>query len=158
MDIEKIEKLIKLLDESNLSEIAIKEEEGNIRLSKQVSKVTAQPAAEVVQQPVPQQQPAPQPSPSIPTDSMPQQPAESEEPAGETVRSPMVGTFYLSPSPDAAPFVQVGSKVKAGDTVCIVEAMKIMNQIESEVSGTVQKILVEDGTPVEYDQPLFIIG
>ena len=160
MDIRKVEKLIKVFDESNISEIEINEGDESIRLAKNTQQtiVMEQPpqAAQPVQQaPVVTTQPAPAPQ-TAPV----QQPVSenNEEVEGEAVRSPMVGTFYNSPSPNAAAFVSVGQSVNPGDTLCIIEAMKIMNQIEAEVSGTIKKILVQDGTPVEYDQPLFIIG
>ncbi|MCF6775442.1 acetyl-CoA carboxylase biotin carboxyl carrier protein [Thiotrichales bacterium 19X7-9] len=158
MDIKKIEKLIKLVDDSQISELEIGEGENVIRIAK-----TANQVVQVAQAPMPVQQvaaPQAQPAPNIPSDSMPktQKEPESDLSGGEIVRSPMVGTFYRSPAPGSDMFVSEGKKVNPGDTLCIIEAMKIMNQIESETSGEVKKILVEDGSPVEYDQPLFIIG
>ncbi|WP_119342729.1 acetyl-CoA carboxylase biotin carboxyl carrier protein [Facilibium subflavum] len=156
MDIQQIEKLIALIEKSNVNEIEIKEGETSIRITGNKAYANA-PAAQQVYHTPPQQAPAP----SAPADQVPvpaaQQEAESL-PQGHEVKSPMVGTFYQSPSPGAAAFVTEGQAVKAGDTLCIIEAMKIMNQIEAEKSGTILKILAEDGTPVEYDQPLFIIG
>jgi acetyl-CoA carboxylase biotin carboxyl carrier protein len=158
MDIRKIEKLIKVFDESNISEIEINEGEESIRLAKnsQQTIMMEQPAPTYIQHAA---APAPQPA-AAPVAAAPQPAAApaAEEVQGEQVRSPMVGTYYASASPTAAAFVSVGQQVNPGDTLCIIEAMKIMNQIEAEVSGTIKKILVQDGTPVEYDQPLFIIG
>ncbi len=159
MDIRKIEKLIKVFDESNISEIEIKEGEESIRLAKnnQQAVFMEHPAPTYIQHAPAQSASAPAPQPQAAAPAAPSAPAE-EEVQGEQVRSPMVGTYYASASPTAAAFVSVGQQVNPGDTLCIIEAMKIMNQIEAEVSGTIKKILVQDGTPVEYDQPLFIIG
>ena len=147
MDIRKVKKLIELLEESGVSEIEIREGEESVRISRGPIASAAQPVA--ASQTV---VPAPVPVAS-------EQPAAAEEttPSGETVRSPMVGTFYRASSPTAKSFVDVGSKVNVGDTLCIIEAMKMFNQIESEVSGTVKAILVDNGQPVEFDQPLFIV-
>lgn len=138
MDIRKVKKLIELLESSDLAEIEIREGEESVRISRGAA--PAPPAA------VPAAPPAAAPAPP---DGPP--PA---APGGKVVNSPMVGTFYRAPSPSSPPFVEVGSQVKAGDVVCIVEAMKMMNQIESEHTGTVEEILVADGDPVEFDQPL----
>ncbi len=158
MDLRKIKKLIELLEESQLAEIEIHEGEESVRLTRQ----HAQPAGTQTYALPPQ---AAMP-PSAPAAS-PQQPAagaadggeDAEEalPEGEVVRSPMVGTFYSASSPEADPFVKVGSSVSSGDTLCLVEAMKMFNQIEAEFSGKVVAVLVEDGQPVEFDQPLFVI-
>jgi acetyl-CoA carboxylase biotin carboxyl carrier protein len=154
MDIRKVKKLIELLEESNINEIEIKEGEESVRISRTSSSVmpayAPMPMAQAPIQPQPAAQPAPAAAPAADT-----APA---EPAGHSVRSPMVGTFYRSPSPTSAPFVEVGQSVKAGDVVCIVEAMKMMNQIEADKSGVIEAILVEDGQPVEYDQPLIVIA
>ncbi|MFT6835634.1 MAG: acetyl-CoA carboxylase biotin carboxyl carrier protein, partial [Francisellaceae bacterium] len=158
----KIEKLIKLFDESSISEIEINEGEESIRLAKITQNIVMeQQAPQTFVTTLPQQHQTAPPltqaaTPSSPTTQAPI--PESEEIEGEIVRSPMVGTFYLSASPEAAAFISVGHQINPGDTLCIIEAMKIMNQIESETSGTIKKILIEDGTPVEYDQPLFIVG
>ena len=139
MDIRKIKKLIELVEESGISELEISEGEESVRISR------AAPAASF---PVMQQAYAA---------PMMQQPAQSNAAAPATVRSPMVGTFYRTPSPDAKAFIEVGQKVNVGDTLCIVEAMKMMNQIEADKSGTVKAILVESGQPVEFDEPLVVI-
>ncbi|MDB6164591.1 MAG: accB [Xanthomonadaceae bacterium] len=158
MDLRKIKKLIDLLEESNLAEIEIKEGEESVRLARTPRGIYA---------------PAPQayaPAPVAPAaPSMPMQsPTEaatgghskppSDIPEREIVRAPMVGTFYTSPAPDKPAFVAIGQAVKAGDTLGIIEAMKMFNPIEAEVSGTVLKVLAESGQPVEFDQPLFVIG
>jgi acetyl-CoA carboxylase, biotin carboxyl carrier protein len=154
MDIRKIKKLIEMLEESNLAELEIKEGEGSVRISRTPSGVYVQPTA-------PAYMPAPQaaaPAPAAaPTAAAPAAEA-AAAPAGHSVKSPMVGTFYRSPSPGNPPFVEVGSQVKAGDPVCIIEAMKMMNQIQADKSGVVSAILVGDGEPVEFDQPLVIIS
>jgi len=151
MDIRKIKKLIELVEESGVAELEITEGEESVR----INRYSAQPAP---MQYAPQPQQAPQQAPVAPAN----QPAASAEPAseeisGHVVRSPMVGTFYEAPSPDAKPFVTVGSQVNAGETLCIIEAMKMMNQIEADKSGVVKQILVDNEEPVEFDQPLFII-
>jgi acetyl-CoA carboxylase biotin carboxyl carrier protein len=151
MDIRKIKKLIELLEESSLSEIEIVEGEESLRISR--ATVAAAPQQVVVPQ---GGAPASGPSPS----EAPQaEGGEGEEsvPEGQIVRSPMVGTFYEASSPEAEPFVALGQKVSAGDTLCIIEAMKMFNQIESDYSGTVVAVLVENGQPVEFDEPLFVI-
>lgn len=150
MDIRKIKRLIQLLEESGINEIEIKEGEESLRISRGS---TVAPAAQqyTVAVPPPQQAPAPAPS------SEPAEPAAPTLPEGHIVRSPMVGTFYRAPSPGATPFTEVGSKVKAGDPLCIIEAMKMLNQIEADKDGTIISILVENGQPVEFDQPLFVI-
>ncbi|WP_210395580.1 acetyl-CoA carboxylase biotin carboxyl carrier protein [Motiliproteus sediminis] len=151
MDIRKVKKLIELLEESDINEIEIKEGEESVRISRTSSVVPAPVAAAPA--PVAVAAPAPVAAPAAPA-------AAPAEPAleGHVVRSPMVGTFYRSPSPGAAAFVEVGKQVKAGDPICIVEAMKMMNQIEADKSGTILAILADDGEPVEYDQPLVTIG
>ncbi len=151
MDIRKVKKLIELLEESGVAEIEIKEGEESVRISRN-SPVSAAPAA-----PAPAPVAAPVAAPAQPAVSEAAEPAAADTPAGEPVKSPMVGTFYRAPSPGAKPFVEVGDKVSKGDTLCIVEAMKMMNHIESEVSGTVKAILVEDAEPVEFDEVLFIV-
>lgn len=156
MDTRKIKKLIDLLEESDLAEIEIHEGDDSIRLSR----YSTHPGAGSYQ-PAPLPQAAPTPSAQPQAASGSASSAEGSEkpaqPKGKIMRSPMVGTFYSRPSPDADTFVSVGDKVSVGDTLCIVEAMKMFNQIESEFSGTVVAMLVEDGQPVEYDQPLFEI-
>lgn len=157
MDIRKVKKLIELLEESGISEIEISEGEESVRISRY-----PQPGAfgYVPSQPAPQA--AQEPRASLPsaeqTVSSPSPPPPPEPTSrGHEVTSPMVGTYYSSPSPGAKPFVEIGSEVKVGDTLCIIEAMKMMNQVEAEVAGRVVSILVESGTPVEFGQPLFII-
>lgn len=152
MDIRKIKKLIELLEESSLSEIEIVEGEESVRLSR-VGGATPAQAFHY----------APPPAPPAPAAAAPDvaatAPAPQEEsvPEGELVRAPMVGTFYAASTPDADPFVKPGQQVSEGETLCIIEAMKMFNQIEAETSGTVVAVLVENGQPVEFDQPLFVI-
>lgn len=160
MDIRKIKKLIELLEESSLSEIEIVEGEESVRLSR------ASVAAAPVQMPHMQLPPnvhaaawsAPsQAAPAADAAAAPQDEEVETVPEGELVRAPMVGTFYAASTPDADPFVSLGQQVSEGETMCIIEAMKMFNQIEAETSGTVVAILVENGQPVEFDQPLFVI-
>ena len=153
MDIRKVKKLIELLEQSNVAEIEIHEGEESVRISRQgsaspliYSQGMGMPAAF-----------------AAPAVAAPGAPAEKgrddglDGASGEVVRSPMVGTFYRAPAPGSSPFVEEGQKVKPGDTLCIIEAMKILNQIECEHAGTIRRILVENGQPVEYNQPLFVI-
>ncbi|NVK40416.1 MAG: acetyl-CoA carboxylase biotin carboxyl carrier protein [Oceanospirillaceae bacterium] len=153
MDIRKVKKLIELLEESNINEIEIKEGEESVRISR-LSQNGATPM--VMPQAYVQQAPIAAPAP-VAAPAAAAEPAAAEEPNGHVVRSPMVGTFYRSPSPSSPAFIEVGKSVKAGDVICIVEAMKMMNQIEADKSGVIEAILVEDGQPVEYDQPLVTI-
>jgi len=147
MDIRKVKKLIELLEESNIDELEIHEGEESVRISRNSTRVAAAPIA------APVAAAAPAPVAAAPAAA----PAAAAEPEGHVLRSPMVGTFYRSPSPGAKAFVEEGQSVQAGDVLCIVEAMKMMNQIEADKSGTIGKILVEDGQPLEFDQPLFTI-
>jgi acetyl-CoA carboxylase biotin carboxyl carrier protein len=149
MDLRKIKKLIELLEESDLAELEIHEGEESVRLSRPTPAAPAS-AIPMAPAPAPQQQSAP------PAESGSQS-GEESLPDGEIVRSPMVGTFYDCPDPDSPPFVKEGDKVSRGDTLCLIEAMKMFNQIESEYQGTVAAVLVESGQPVEFDQPLFVI-
>ncbi|OOF78120.1 acetyl-CoA carboxylase, biotin carboxyl carrier protein [Rodentibacter caecimuris] len=152
MDIRKIKKLIELVEESGITELEVQEEEGTVRISRAAPAVV--PAA--VQYSAPVAAPAVVPAQvNAPAPTAAQ--AVSEEVVGHQVRSPMVGTFYRSPSPEAKAFVDVGQPVKVGDTLCIVEAMKMMNRIEADKAGIVKAILVNDGEPVEFDQPLIVI-
>ncbi|NVD05430.1 acetyl-CoA carboxylase biotin carboxyl carrier protein [Vibrio sp. JPW-9-11-11] len=152
MDIRKIKKLIELVEESGIAELEISEGEESVRISRNG---TAAPApVHYAAAPAPVAAPAPAAAPAAPASEAAAAPA---APAGHQVLSPMVGTFYRSPSPDSKAFVEVGQSVSAGDTLCIVEAMKMMNQIEADKSGVVTAILVEDGQPVEFDQPLVVI-
>lgn len=146
MDIRKIKKLIELIEASDVEELEIQEGEDSVRISRRREQATVTYAA----------QPAPAPQAVAPVAEA--APAEPSVPAGHAVKSPMVGTFYRAPSPTAEPFVEVGQTVKAGDVICIVEAMKMMNQIEADKSGTISQILVENGQPVEFDEPLVIIS
>ncbi|MFJ3156434.1 acetyl-CoA carboxylase biotin carboxyl carrier protein [Pseudomonas protegens] len=152
MDIRKVKKLIELLEESGIDELEIKEGEESVRISRH-SKTPAQQ----YYAPAPVAAPVAAPAAAAPATAA--APAAPAAPAlnGTVARSPMVGTFYRKSSPTSPAFVEVGQSVKKGDTLCIVEAMKMMNHIEAETSGVIESILVEDGQPVEYDQPLFTI-
>jgi acetyl-CoA carboxylase biotin carboxyl carrier protein len=154
MDIRKIKTLIEVLEQSGIAEIEIREGEESLRISR-VSPTAPQPQVPLM---------APAMAVAAPIATVPPIEAASldsqvqeEPPTGHNVRSPMVGTFYRSASPGAKTFVEIGQRVNAGDTLCIIEAMKMFNQIEAEISGVVASILVENGDPVEYDQPLFVI-
>lgn len=156
MDIRKVKKLIELLDESGIAEIEITEGEDSVRISRYAQGPTqvvagAPPPAAVA--------PASQAPPAQPGPAGGSEPAAAAEPEeeGTPVIAPMVGTFYASPSPGAPAYVQVGDRVSEGDTLCIIEAMKMMNQVESEVSGTIKSIRMQNGDPVEYGQTLFVI-
>ena len=150
MDIRKVKKLIELLEESGISELEITEGEESVRISRhQPQPNMAAPAA--------YQPPVPVSTPVAGGLTAPTVEPEPEVPTGHSIKSPMVGTFYRAPSPGAGPFTEVGSKVAAGDTLCIIEAMKMMNQIEADRAGVVKAILIENGQPVEYDEPMFII-
>ena len=152
MDIRKVKKLIELLEESGISEIEISEGEESVRISRYPQPGTVSVAAPMALHP---QMAAPPPAaPAAPTSAVPT-PAPAAR--GQQVTAPMVGTFYSGPAPGAKPFVEVGSEVKPGDTLCVIEAMKMMNQIESEFAGRVVSILVENGNPVEFGQPLLVI-
>lgn len=146
MDIRKVKKLIELLEESGIDELEIHEGEESVRISRHRN-IPAAPAPAPAAAPV---------SAAAPVANAQSSDTASEPPAHK-VRSPMVGTFYRSPSPEAPSFVEVGKRVKAGDVLCIIEAMKMMNQIEADKSGVIDAILVENGEPVEFDQPLFSI-
>ena len=150
MDIRKIKKLIELLEQSSLTEMEITEGEETVKLSRMGQ----------IAQPAPVQQhmvAAPSPAAASQAAESATTEAVAEQPTGKLVRSPMVGTFYASPSPDSEAFVKVGQSVDIGDTLCMIEAMKMFNQIESEHKGKIKKILVENGQPVEFDEPLFEI-
>jgi acetyl-CoA carboxylase biotin carboxyl carrier protein len=150
MDIRKVKKLIELLEESDVAEIEIHEGEESVRISRISSSAATMLAAPTAIATAPAAaSAAPQAAPA---------PAADAEPQGHLIRSPMVGTFYRAPSPGAKVFVEEGSTVTVGDTLCIIEAMKILNQIETDMSGKVVEVLVENGQPVEYNEPLFIIG
>lgn len=152
MDIRKVKKLIELLEESGIDELEIKEGEESVRISRH-SKTPAQQYYAPAPVAAPVAAPAAAPAAAATPAAAPAAPALN----GTVARSPMVGTFYRKSSPTSPAFVEVGQSVKKGDTLCIVEAMKMMNHIEAETSGVIESILVEDGQPVEYDQPLFTI-
>ena len=153
MDIRKVKKLIELLEESGIDEIEIKEGEESVRISRTSNAAkqmfAAAPYAHAPAAPAPAAAPVAAAAPAAPVE---------EGPNGHKVTSPMVGTFYRSSSPESKPFAEVGQTVKAGDTICIIEAMKMMNQIEADVSGVIQAIMVDNADPVEFDQPLFVIA
>jgi acetyl-CoA carboxylase biotin carboxyl carrier protein len=155
MDIRKIKKLIELLEESNIGELEIKEGEESVRISR-----NSPPNTQYFSAPMPAYAPAAAPAPApaaapaaVTTDAASSAPITN----GHVVKSPMVGTFYRSPSPGSPSFIEVGKHVKAGEVICIIEAMKMMNQIEADKAGIIEAILVEDGMPVEFDQPLVTI-
>ncbi|HHQ4900273.1 acetyl-CoA carboxylase biotin carboxyl carrier protein [Aeromonas veronii] len=151
MDIRKIKKLIELVEESGIAELEISEGEESVRISRNFSgQVTTAMPQMMMQQAAPVAAPAA-------TAPVAAAPAADAAPSGHLMRSPMVGSFYRSSSPDAKPFAEVGQQVNVGDTLCIVEAMKMMNQIESDKAGVIKAILVENGQAVEFDEPLFII-
>lgn len=143
MDIRKVKKLIELLEESGIAEIEIKEGEESVRISRMPSNRF-----------LPQAIHAPAPVAMAPLPPV----AAPAKPDGQVITAPMVGTYYASPAPDAAVFVKVGQKIKVGDPLCIIEAMKIMNPIEADRAGTIVSILVENGHPVEFEQPLFVVN
>lgn len=157
MDLQYLKRLLRIFDESNSQELTIEEEGISLHMSKNSTTPVMSAAPQMMMAPMaapasaPAAAPAPAPASTAPTSAAPAS-------DGHTVQSPIVGTFYRAPAPDAEPFVQVGSHVNAGDTLCIVEAMKLMNEIESDVSGTIVKILAENGQPVEYNQPIFIVN
>jgi acetyl-CoA carboxylase biotin carboxyl carrier protein len=155
MDMRKLKTLVDLVSESNISELEITEAEGKVRIVKAgygvPTTMMMQPAGQMMMQPAQQQAaPASEAAPPV-VEAVP------AAPTGHVVKSPMVGTFYRSASPGSKPFAEIGAAIKEGDPICIVEAMKIMNEIEADISGTVSKILVENGQAVEYGQPLFIV-
>ncbi len=155
MDIRKIKKLIELVEESGIAELEISEGEESVRISRYGNPgQVMQPQYQQIQA-----APAPAPAPAMAAALAPAAAAEAAEPAisGHIMRSPMVGTFYRASSPGAKNFAEVGQTVNVGDTLCIVEAMKMMNQIEADKSGVIKAILIDNGQPVEFDEPLFII-
>ena len=151
MDIRKIKKLIELVEESGINELEISEGEESVRISRSAPNTGIPVMQQAYAAPVMQAQ-----APVAAAPAAAEAPAKAEI-SGHIVRSPMVGTFYRTPSPDAKAFIEVGQKVNVGDTLCIVEAMKMMNQIEADKSGVVKAILVESGQPVEFDEPLVVI-
>lgn len=154
MDLRKLKTLIDLVAESDIAELEVTEGESKVRIVKS----SAIPQNQMVMLPHQgvQQYSAPAPAAAAPAPAA--APAVPAEPTGHVVKSPMVGTFYRSSAPGAAAFVEVGANIKEGDTLCIIEAMKLLNEIDADVSGVVTKILVENGQPVEFGQPLFVIG
>jgi acetyl-CoA carboxylase biotin carboxyl carrier protein len=154
MDMRKLKTLVDLVSESNISELEITEAEGKVRIVKAgygvPTTMMMQPAGQMMMQPQQQAAPAGEAAAAAPV-------AEAAVPTGHVVKSPMVGTFYRSASPGSKPFAEVGTEIKEGAPICIIEAMKIMNEIEADMSGKVAKILVENGQAVEYGQPLFIV-
>lgn len=149
MDIRKVKKLIELVKETNIAELEIHEGEESVKVTNHKTACTTE---QIQIQPQPIITSAPMPTPvEKPVETKPQ------EISGHSIKSPMVGTVYLSPNPGAKPFIEIGQRVSAGDTICIIEAMKMFNQVEADKSGVISACLVENGHPVEYDQPLFII-
>ena len=162
MNLSEVQDLIKFVSKSGVTEVEIEKKDFKITIKSEGKKsktadqpIIVQAAAPVA--PAPQAAPAPAPVAAAPAPAAPAAPAANEEDKYITVKSPMIGTFYRSPSPDKPVFVEVGSQIKPGDAVCIIEAMKLFNEIEAEVSGKIVKVLVDDATPVEYDQPLFLV-
>jgi acetyl-CoA carboxylase biotin carboxyl carrier protein len=149
MDLRKLKKLIDLVEASGIAELEITEGEEKVRIAKSIA------GAPMMMAP-PQMMHAPAPAPAAPAASA--EPAEDAVPEGHVVRSPMVGTFYRAPAPGAKVFAEVGQTVSVGDTLCIIEAMKLLNEIEADQGGVIKAILVENGQPVEYGEPLFVIG
>jgi acetyl-CoA carboxylase biotin carboxyl carrier protein len=171
MDLKQIRELLKIVAESDVAEVEIEEDGYKVTIRKNMPSVMVQPPMMApfgyapMGYPAPPQPPTPAPAPPVTTNAASPQPApEKKEEAPVSVstkevivRAPIVGTFYEAPSPDSPPFIQIGDHVNAGDTLCIIEAMKLMNEIECETPGIVRQILVRNGEPVEYDQPLFVI-
>lgn len=156
MDLRKLKTLIDLVADSDIAELEVTEGESKVRIAK-TSSVQGQPV--MVQQPQVIAQPAAAvPQVNVATQVIAADASAPAEPQGNVVKSPMVGTFYSAPAPGNPPYVEVGSTVKQGDTLCIIEAMKLLNEIEADTSGVIKQILVENGEPVEFGQPLFVIG
>jgi acetyl-CoA carboxylase biotin carboxyl carrier protein len=156
MDLRKLKTLIDLVAESDIAELEVTEGESKVRIVKS----SAMPQNQMVMMPpqAVQHYAAPAIPGAAPAAPAPAAPAAAAEPSGHVIKSPMVGTFYRSSAPGAPAFVEVGSTIKEGDTLCIIEAMKLLNEIDADVAGTVTKILVDNGQPVEFGQPLFVIG
>lgn len=159
MDLRKLKKLIELVEESSIAELEITEGEEKVRISKSGSGVQNYAFMPPAMQPVmaPVQQPVPAAAPDVDKAAEGNGSDKSSIPEGHVVKSPMVGTFYRAPSPGANAFVEVGQRVKEGDTLCIIEAMKLLNEIEADKGGVIKAILLENGQPVEYGEPLFVI-
>jgi acetyl-CoA carboxylase biotin carboxyl carrier protein len=154
MDLRKLKKLIDLVEESGIAELELTEGEEKVKISRQLN--TPSLASQYMQPPqmANQQVLTPQQSPPVPMQTLADTPT---TPSGDQITSPMVGTFYRASSPDAGSFVEVGSTIKKGDVLCIIEAMKILNEIESDKDGVIKKILIENGQPVEFGEPLFVV-
>ena len=152
MDLRKLKKLIDLVEASGIAELEITEGEEKVRIAKSIA------GAPMMMAHAPQMMHAPAPAPAPAAPAVAAAPAEDALPDGHVVRSPMVGTFYRAPAPNSKNFAEVGQSVNAGDTLCIIEAMKLLNEIESDQGGVIKAILVENGQPVEYGEPLFVIG
>ena len=163
MDFKQIQELIKLVNDSNIGEVSVEQKDFKITIRQKEEQITQVVAASMPHMPAMQQLPQQAPQSLPPSGSAqsgaPAQPSTPQAPAGNTItiKSPMIGTFYRRPSPDKPNFLEIGDEVTPGKVVCIIEAMKLFNEIESEVKGKVVKILVEDASPVEYDQPLFLV-
>ncbi|HEY8954239.1 acetyl-CoA carboxylase biotin carboxyl carrier protein [Chitinophaga sp.] len=158
MDFKQIQELVKMINKSNISELSIEQDKFKITIKQkdnEVQQVIAVPAPVAPVQAVAAVAPAAAPATAAPVAAAPAAPAKADNLV--TIKSPMIGTFYRSAGPDKAPFVNVGDEVAPGKVVCIIEAMKLFNEIESEVSGKIVKVLVDDASPVEYDQPLFLV-
>lgn len=158
MDFKQIQELVKMINKSNISELSIEQDKFKITIKQkdnEVQQVITVPAAVAPVQAVAAVAPAAAPATAAPVAAAPAAPAKADNLV--TIKSPMIGTFYRSAGPDKAPFVNVGDEVAPGKVVCIIEAMKLFNEIESEVSGKIVKVLVDDASPVEYDQPLFLV-
>jgi acetyl-CoA carboxylase biotin carboxyl carrier protein len=156
MDIRKIKKLIELLEESNIGELEIKEGEESVRIARNSG--TIQYVNAPMQGYAPAQAPVAAAAPAPTAAPVAAAPVAAAAPTGHSIKSPMVGTYYGAPAPGSANFVEVGKTVKVGDVICIIEAMKMMNQIQADKAGVIEAILVQDGSPVEFDQPLVIIA
>jgi acetyl-CoA carboxylase biotin carboxyl carrier protein len=156
MDLKLIKNILDLIAESDVNEVSLEEGDFKIKVKKTDTSQQVTYTQPMAVPPAPQQAPAQSAQPQQ-ADATKSTGSGESQPDGDTVKSPIVGTFYEAPDPDSDAFVKVGDKVSKGDTLCIIEAMKIMNEIEAEISGTIQKVLVDDGQPVEFDQPLFII-
>jgi acetyl-CoA carboxylase biotin carboxyl carrier protein len=163
MDFKQIQELIKLVNESNIGEVSVEQKDFKITIRQKEEQITQVVATSMPHMPsmqhLPQQVQQSLPGAALAQSAAPSQPAAPAAPAGNTItiKSPMIGTFYRKPSPDKPYFVEVGDEVTPGKVVCIIEAMKLFNEIESEVKGRIVKILVEDASPVEYDQPLYLV-
>jgi len=156
MDLKQIHELIKIINKSNIGEISIEDKDGKVTIKqKEEPVVTVAPQHQVYNVPAPPPVAAPAPVATPATPAPAAAPAKADNLI--TIKSPMIGTFYRRPSPDKPNFVEVGTEIAPGKTVCIIEAMKLFNEIEAEISGTIVKLLVEDNSPVEYDQPLFLV-